>query len=150
MQFLLLLRFQPYHTGIEILSRNLLTANVAIFQPYHTGIEIRVFQRLKVQPEFLSTVPYWNWNLDRVMQDVLGITFNRTILELKYNWMEIHLGREKLSTVPYWNWNSSAERWLTCTPSLSTVPYWNWNIWTPSPPSRTTWLSTVPYWNWNL
>ena len=91
------------------------------FQPYHTGIEISIrISNICPRKTFNRTIlELKSHNI--ILKSYKNETFNRTILELKLIEKYHTSGVEGLSTVPYWNWNECSSE--TCNIERSFQPY---------------------------
>ena len=116
-------------------------------------------------------VPLWNWNDNSGSSvAILSSGFNRTFMELKYNFKLNFEQFYQVLIVPLWNWNQSGKTTFVYDKKVLIVPLWNWNsvislylalnerfnrtfmelksdtiLYLPALPA----VLIVPLWNWN-
>ena len=76
--------------------------------------------------------------------------FNRTILELKFFCVDCVCNRLWLLIEPYWNWNTISATSLINSFALLIAPNWNWNRPTSGYNGYQMSLLIAPNWNWNF
>ena len=98
----------------------------------------------------LSTVPYWNWNKFTNSHHILScISFNRTILELKY----VRKIRDQITIEDFQPYHTGIEMCaFACYPGTKLTfnrTILELKFGTAGSVIDSVFLSTVPYWNWN-